>query len=118
MKVTVTNLTNEHAPLRLAVFREDGDFEDENTIYKGIVSKPGGAPAVIEMELPAGDYALAVYQDLNSNGKMDKNLVGIPKEPFGFSRNFKPRFSAPDFEDCQISLTPSSNNFEIKLMNY
>ena len=29
-------------------------------------------------DVPHGDYGVAVFHDENSNGKMDKNVLGIP----------------------------------------
>jgi uncharacterized protein (DUF2141 family) len=37
--------------------------------------------------VPHGEYAIAVFVDVNGNGKMDKNFLGIPKEQYGFSNN-------------------------------
>lgn len=54
--------------------------------------------------LPEGEYAVSVYQDVNGNGKMDKNLFGAPSEPYGFSRNYKPAFRAPKFDEVKINL--------------
>ena len=59
-------------------------------------------------DIPFGEYAIAIYQDLNNNGVLDKNVFGYPSEPFGFSKNFKPRFSAPDFDDCKITFSGST----------
>lgn len=55
-------------------------------------------------DLPPGEYAIAIYQDINGNKKLDTNLFGYPKEPFGFSNNIKPKLSAPGFADCRITL--------------
>jgi uncharacterized protein (DUF2141 family) len=71
----------------------------------------------IEFEVPYGDYAVAVSHDLNGNGKLDKNLFGYPKEPFGFSNNYKPKLSSPDFSDCKFSYTQQSNSIMIKLID-
>ena len=46
--------------------------------------------------LEPGDYAVAIYHDENGNGQLDKRLFGIPKEPYGFSNNYRPRLSAPN----------------------
>lgn len=56
-------------------------------------------------DLPPGEYAIAIYQDINGNKKLDTNLFGYPKEPFGFSNNVKPKLSAPGFADCRITLS-------------
>lgn len=61
------------------------------------------------MEIPIpilqGEYAIAVYQDMNNNGVLDKGLFNIPKEPYGLSANFRPKWSAPNFDDCKIEVT-------------
>ncbi|MCK8492816.1 MULTISPECIES: DUF2141 domain-containing protein [Spirosoma] len=62
-----------------------------------------------------GDYAIAVYHDENGNGKMDKRVFGIPKEPYGFSNNFRPTMSAPKFSDCQFSVGDGGKSISIKL---
>lgn len=54
--------------------------------------------------LPAGEYAVSIYHDINGNGKMDKNIFGAPSEPYGFSKNFKPTFRAPKFDEVKINL--------------
>jgi uncharacterized protein (DUF2141 family) len=38
-----------------------------------------------DLSLPAGQYVFSIYQDSNGNGKLDTNLIGIPREKFGFS---------------------------------
>jgi uncharacterized protein (DUF2141 family) len=54
--------------------------------------------------LPPGEYAVSIYQDLNGNGKMDKNFFGAPSEPYAFSKNYKPTFRAPNFEEVKVVL--------------
>ncbi|QFZ55335.1 DUF2141 domain-containing protein [Oceanihabitans sp. IOP_32] len=48
---------------------------------------------------------------------MNRNLIGIPKEPFGFSNNMKPKFAKPTFEECKFSLTENIE-LQIKLGYY
>ena len=48
-------------------------------------------------------YAIAVFHDLNSNGVLDKNPLGIPLEPYGFSRNARNTFSAPSFGQASFT---------------
>ncbi|MBL6667582.1 MAG: DUF2141 domain-containing protein [Crocinitomicaceae bacterium] len=47
-------------------------------------------------------YAIAVFHDLNSNGKLDKNAIGLPLEPYGFSNNARNTFSAPSFSQASF----------------
>ena len=76
-----------------------------------------GKNVSLTFELPNGYYAVAVYQDLNSNNILDKNFLGIPKEPYGFSKNFKPGMSAPDFSDCSFALSGTEKKINISLIH-
>jgi uncharacterized protein (DUF2141 family) len=51
----------------------------------------------------AGTYAVSVVHDENSNGKLDTNFVGMPREGVGASNDAKghmgpPKFSAAAFQ--------------------
>ena len=48
-------------------------------------------------------YAIAVFHDINSNGKLDRNALGLPLEPYGFSNNARSTFSAPSFSQASFS---------------
>jgi len=54
--------------------------------------------------LKAGNYAIAISHDLNSNGKLDKNFFGVPKEPWGVSNNARPKMRAPKFKEAMFEL--------------
>jgi uncharacterized protein (DUF2141 family) len=54
-------------------------------------------------DIPPGTYALAVIHDENMNGKLDTNVLGIPKEGYGFSNQAKAWFAAPSFEAASFN---------------
>ena len=56
-------------------------------------------------QLPPGTYAVAVFHDKNNNGILDKNMLGIPLERYGFSNNARETFSAPSFNSASIDLS-------------
>lgn len=55
-------------------------------------------------EVPATDVALLVYVDENDNGVLDKNFIGIPKEPLGISNDYRPK-GPPAFGRAAIAIT-------------
>lgn len=67
--------------------------------------------------IPVGTYAVAIFQDNNGNGKLDENMFGAPKEPFAFSNNIVPRFSAPKFEQCHFEFSADGQVLSINLLN-
>ncbi|MBC7684748.1 MAG: DUF2141 domain-containing protein, partial [Bdellovibrionales bacterium] len=70
----------------IAVFNSAQTFLKTPVAATGTPAAAAGSAIVIK-DLPAGDYAFAVYHDTNGNGKMDKNGFGIPTEDYAFSNN-------------------------------
>ena len=49
---------------------------------------PADGPVVARFDhLPAGDYAVKAFHDVNGDGQMNANPFGIPIEPYAFSNN-------------------------------
>lgn len=69
------------------------------------------------IDLPAGTYALTAIHDLNNNGIMDTNWLGIPTEPVGESEGGVKRIRKPAFSDCSFDLQAPTAK-AIKLINY
>jgi outer membrane protein len=54
-------------------------------------------------DVPAGDLAMLVYVDENGNGLLDKNFIGIPKEPLGISNSYRP-MGPPAFRRAKFTV--------------
>lgn len=65
-------------------------------------------------DIPYGDYPIKLYHDENGNKKLDKNFVGIPREPYGFSNNARGTLSAPEFAKARFALDAANKAIEIK----
>jgi uncharacterized protein (DUF2141 family) len=75
----------------------------------------GQKAQVIFTNLPYGWYGISLYHDENNNGKMDKNMMGIPKEAYGFSNNAKGFFGKPDYKDVKFELNSAEKQIVIKM---
>ncbi len=77
---------------------------------------PATAPSTsLCIWLPApGTYAVAIYQDINSNGKFDVGTFG-PKEPYGFSNNPRILFSKPSYDKVKFQATGAETTLHIRL---
>ena len=65
--------------------------------------------------LAEGEYAVSVIHDLNRNGKLDSNLIGIPVEPFGFSNDAKGTFGPPAFDQAKFKLGVAHKTITVRL---
>lgn len=63
-----------------------------------------------------GDYAATVFHDEDADGKFKRNLVGIPKEGFGFSNNFRPTVRAPTWDEGKFNFPGGHKTITIKII--
>lgn len=98
--VSVVGLERDEGSIRIAVFDSADRFPDEPIV--GAVVEPRGLVAEWSASLPRGTYAVAVVHDVDGNGKLNTNLLGMPREPYGFSNGARGTFGAPSFEDASF----------------
>lgn len=101
------------------VFNRDAGFpeQSENAILNLEVKVTSKEMKIKLGELPYGQYAIALIHDINSNKALDKNALGIPKEPFGFSNNRSIMFGPPNFKEAAVSFSDQQNETKIKLID-
>jgi uncharacterized protein (DUF2141 family) len=82
--------------LMILLFDAEGSWNAKTGAVREIKRRVSAAAAQISVEgLGAGQYGAMVFQDLNLDGKMNFNLVGMPTEPYGFSNNSRGMFGPP-----------------------
>jgi uncharacterized protein (DUF2141 family) len=95
--ILVKGFKNMEGQLMVGLFNSEGQFMSK-TPYKGAIVKISANEELIRFEnLPYGDYAVSVLHDINSNGEMDKNFLGIPTDGYGFSNNVMGKFGPPEW---------------------
>jgi uncharacterized protein (DUF2141 family) len=116
--VEVSNLGAEKGQIFLAVYDSPDAFPDQpsRALVKVIQPLESGASSVsLNVDLRAGRYAIAAFLDRNKNGKLDTNILGAPKERFGFSRNPRILTGAPNFHECAFEVTDQKGIQKIRL---
>ncbi|PMD96733.1 hypothetical protein BWI97_11220 [Siphonobacter sp. BAB-5405] len=116
LAITFTNVRNTRAPLVVGVFRKSDPFT--KVPFKNYKLEPNGgsSPTLFIDDLPYGEYAVAVFQDENGDGKLNTNIVGIPKEPYCFSNNYRPRVKSPKYDQCKFSYSQKNNHMYLQLL--
>lgn len=98
--VKILNIRNSMGTVACALFESSVGFPTEflRSATNVMVIKIRKSQARCDFEdIPPGTYAMAVIHDANMNGKLDTNLLGIPREGYGFSNDAKGLFGAPSF---------------------
>lgn len=104
--------------LRLGLYDAAG-YPDDNAkpVASADVPAQAGRTSITLTGLAPGTYAIQAYQDRNSNGKMDSSWLGLPLEPYGFSRDAAPRLSKPGFDRVKFDLAAGQNSQTFSLQN-
>lgn len=111
LKLNVTNFKSSDGQLMAQLYNESGEVV-ENLVQPMQSEKK---QLCMFKNLAPGKYAIRIFHDQNSNGKLDTNLLGIPKERFGFSNNVMGKYGPPDFEE-QLFELQSNGEITINLL--
>jgi uncharacterized protein (DUF2141 family) len=109
----VTGLRSEKGQVRIAVFNSSEKWLGEDPVYSSTINVDGQSVTWKFNNVPHGDYGIAVFHDENKNGKMDKNFLGIPLEPYGFSNNVRVTFGPPKWENAKFLVKGSTTEVSI-----
>ncbi|MBK9014313.1 MAG: DUF2141 domain-containing protein [Saprospiraceae bacterium] len=105
--------------VRLAMYGSKVDFmlEEKAMLYNFKVDKKGTLEVVIE-NLPIGSHAFAVFLDENNNMVLDKNLMGVPTEPYGFSKEPPSKWRLPTWEEAVFEHRQSGKAHVVSLKRW
>ncbi len=99
-------VSSSEGSVQVAIYREEAGFLKTEYVYRNAGAQATeGMTRVVFEDLPAGEYALAIFHDENGNDELDTNWIGIPREPIGFSKSRMKTFGPPKFRECLITLT-------------
>jgi uncharacterized protein (DUF2141 family) len=119
LRIHVDGLRNSTGVVGSIIFKSpDGWPEDKNKSFRHGPTPiaPNQRQAVVLWDnLPPGDYGVAVIHDENRNAKLDRNLIGIPKEGFGFANNPHVGLSAPRFQAAIVHVQCPATDINIHL---
>lgn len=101
----------------IGIYTESDDFPEEPSVTKMINAGNEFTNLIKFDNLKKGTYAASVYHDLNGNGKLDRNLLGIPKEPFAFSNMKSLGMGPPKFNNTSFQLTRTSKKISLTWLN-
>lgn len=93
-----------NADVRIALYNSSETWLEEPA-HAQIEAATDTLTTVSFTDVPFGQFGAAIYLDENRNGKLDRNLVGWFKEPFGFSRDARVRFGPPEWDDAIFEVT-------------
>lgn len=102
LKIVIQNVRVGKGSVVVEIYNDEKLFLKKPVVSQ--IQRANSTSLELSFSFPQGTYAIAAYQDLNNNKKLDAGIFHIPKEPYGFSNNYRPEFSAPHYKDCSINV--------------
>ena len=90
----------------------DRSFEEATCPYRDRAKARAGTVEFRVPNVKPGSYAVAVFHDLNGNTKLDRNFIGLPSEPYGFSNDVGRR-GIPSFEGALVPVKEPSTSVTV-----
>ncbi|NDV77515.1 DUF2141 domain-containing protein [Dysgonomonas sp. 511] len=118
LTLEISGIDNPTGSLYVALYDAQSPFLGKNNYSGKIVGISNNIMEVGLDNVADGQYAIAIFQDENQNGKLDMGQWGIPTEKYGFSNNVDPAIikRPPSFEECKFEVKGDSR-IEINLMS-
>jgi uncharacterized protein (DUF2141 family) len=114
LTIRIDGVSGAEGEIKLALFNSADTFLARPLRSLAAPAHDGTVQLVVA-DLPAGDYAFAVYHDANNNGKMDRNAMGMPTEDYAFSNDAAGKRGAPRYDDARIALPASGATTTVNL---
>ena len=116
LSLKVQNIAEAEGMIWVGIYKSQEDFLiKEKATLIGVKVESTNEMLIEVPDLSFGEYAMAIFHDENNNGEMDRNIVGIPSEPFAFSKKPKSRFRLPKFEEVKFTFDEQNLSLTTKL---
>lgn len=114
LNLNVKNIKHDKGRIFIAIYNKEEEFMKERYADKS-VKVDARENLKVQFQLPPGRYAITIFHDINDNNELNTNIIGIPKEPYGFSNNPKITFGPPNFKQASFDFSLPSQDIEVVL---
>ena len=121
--INLENIRSSEGMIWLALYdSKENLFVKDKSILKGIrVDETGDLTGNLTITMDKvlfGTYALAIYHDIDNDGELDQNLLGIPTEPYAFARKPKSKWRAPRYKELTFDFSETNQEITTKLATW
>jgi len=114
LSVEVRGIAHAGGKIMMTLIDQTESFPNKPAKRLMVDATPPAASGIFT-NLPPGEYAVSIYHDENGNGKLDTNLIAMPTEQYGFSRDARGKMGPPSFADTAFRLDNKDLSIVINL---
>lgn len=113
--LTINGVESAQGRMMIAVYDSEAAFDKTDAVRAMSIRPVAGSMTVPIADLEPGEYAVMLFHDVDGNEKLDTNMLGMPREPWGGSLEGKSVFGAPGWDDTRFSLGADGRAVRIDL---
>jgi len=113
--VDVTGLRSAKGVVRACLTSHAEGFPDCGPGDRELAVSADGAVSLDFTGVAPGRYAIALIHDENNNGRMDRALLMMPREGYGFSRDAPVVMGPPSFAQAAFDVTGGAVRQRIRM---
>ena len=114
VQVRVLNVRTNLGTVRAEICRADEWLKD-GCRHKAAAPATAGITAITLNNVEPGTWAVVVFHDKNNDGDVDLNLLGVPTEGIGFSRDPPLGLKGPSFNSAALVIGEQGAVMDIHL---
>lgn len=117
LTITISDIRENEGQVMIQVASSEKEFQSDgglNSKAASLSQRGQAGEMTFQISLPEGVYAAQVMHDLNGNGELDANFLGMPREPWAFSNNAVGRRGPAKWEDAKFEIS-ADTTLEIRL---
>lgn len=103
LELQITQLISDEGKIMMQLFQTNDS--GEQIVHSEYYGRISNKQCVMEISsLQPGEYGVKYFHDIDNNGQLDTNFMGVPEEGFGFSKNPPINFGAPEYKNWKFNL--------------
>ena len=114
LAIRIDDVKSSEGSILVALFDSADSFLKRPAKVARVPASTGTVNVLIK-DVPEGEFGFSLFHDANGNGKMDRNLVGIPTEDYAFSNNALGKMGPPSFEQVKFAIPAAGTATTISL---
>jgi uncharacterized protein (DUF2141 family) len=109
LTVTIDQISEQSGKLHVALYSDEQSYQQGKEPVSAVIKAVSGTTQqLVFTDLAAGSYAIKIMHDANDNGELDRNIMGIPSEGYGFSNNAG-KFGPASFKEASFRVAADTN---------
>ena len=104
IEVQLENVAKPEGQILIALFKGEAQWKASQGMIERAVPVTRDTVTIEFDDVPAGEYAIRLFHDIDNDGQLETGRFGIPTEPYGFSNNVQVRFGPPQYKAAAFTV--------------